>query len=74
MESFPAYYTILFNGVTDAIAAIDRQDFGLARELLVRGQQRAEDAYIEAGETGPAGTAEPRAALPFPEPAQKARL
>lgn len=59
MESFPAYYTILFNGVTDAIAAIDRQDFGLARELLarellVRGQQRAEDAYIEAGETGPA--------------------
>ena len=54
MESFPAYYTILFNGVTDAIAAIDRQDFGLARELLVRSQQRAEDAYIEAGETGPA--------------------
>ena len=46
MEELPNYYTALFNGVTDAIAALDRQDYGLARELLVRSQQEAEDLYI----------------------------
>ena len=27
MEELPNYYTALFNGVTDAIAALDRQDY-----------------------------------------------
>ena len=35
-KSLPRYYTILFNAVTDAIQALDRQDFGQARALLVR--------------------------------------
>ena len=47
MEELPVYYTILFNAVTDAIAALDHQDFGQARALLVRGQQQAEAAYTE---------------------------
>lgn len=47
-ESFPKYYTILFNGVTDAIAALDQQNFGQAKEILIRSQQAAEDACIEA--------------------------
>lgn len=51
MEELPTYYTILFNAATDAIAALDRQDFGQARALLVQGQQQAEDACIEADET-----------------------
>lgn len=51
MEELPNYYTILFNAVTDAIAALDRQDFGQARTLLVCGQQQAETAYTEASET-----------------------
>ena len=46
MEELPNYYTILFNAVTDAIDALDRQDFGQARALLVRGQQQAENACI----------------------------
>lgn len=50
MEELPNYYTILFNAVTDAIAALDRQDFGQARTLLVQGQQ-AETAYTETPET-----------------------
>ena len=50
MENFPAYYTILFNGVTDAIVALDRQELDQAREILVRSQQEAEEAYISAGE------------------------
>lgn len=49
-ENLPSYYTFLFNAVTDAIAAMDRQDFGQARALLVRGQQQAEDAYIAEAE------------------------
>ena len=51
MDTLPSYYTILFNAVTDAIDALDRQDFGQARALLVRGQQQAETAYTEASET-----------------------
>ena len=50
MEELPNYYTILFNAVTDAIAALDRQDFGQARTLLVQGQQQAETAYTEPSE------------------------
>ena len=49
-ENFPSYYTILFNGITDALEALDRQDFGRARAILIQSQQEAEEAYIEAGE------------------------
>ena len=51
MDTLPSYYTILFNAVTDAIAALDRQGFGQAKALLVQGQQQAEAAYTEASET-----------------------
>ena len=53
-KSLPRYNTILFNAVTDAIQALDRQDFGQARALLVQGQQQAEDAYIAEAEAGQA--------------------
>lgn len=53
-KSLPSYYTILFNAVTDAIQALDRQDFGQARALLVQGQQQAEDAYIAEAEASQA--------------------
>ena len=45
----PSYYTVLFNAVTDAIEALDRQNFGTARENLVKAQQDAEDKVLEAG-------------------------
>ena len=51
-KSLSRYYTILFNAVTDAIQALDRQDFGQARALLVQGQQQAVDAYIAEAEAG----------------------
>ena len=51
MDTLPNYYTILFNAVTDAIAALERQDFGQAKALLIQGQQKAEAAYTEAYET-----------------------
>ncbi len=47
MEHLPKYYTVLFNAVTDAIEALDRLDYGTARQLLIQGQQAAEDACLE---------------------------
>ena len=49
-KNLPDYYTILFNGVTDAIDAIDQQNYGFARSLLVKAQQAAEESYIETEE------------------------
>lgn len=51
-ENLPFYYTILFNGVTDAIDTLDRGDACRAREILVQSQQRAEAAYLEAPPPG----------------------
>ena len=48
----PKYYTVLFNRVTDAIAALDAQNYGTARELLVRAQQEAEDLFCRQPEAG----------------------
>ena len=45
------YYTILFNGIADALKALDQQETSRAWDILVRIQQEAEDAYIRAEET-----------------------
>ena len=50
MENFPKYYTLLFNAVTDAIEDIDQKNYGAARARLVKVQQDAEDAYLDAEE------------------------
>ena len=44
-DNFPTYYTRLFNGITDAIQALDQQNILLARHILVRSQQDAEETY-----------------------------
>ena len=41
---------ILFNGFTSAIQALNRMDFGRARQILMIAQQDAEDAYISAAD------------------------
>ena len=50
-ENFPQYYTFLFNGIADALKALDQQETSRAWDILVRIQQEAEDAYIRAEET-----------------------
>jgi len=40
-------YLHLFNAVTDAIRAIEAYNYGEAHQILVRGQQRAEEAFID---------------------------
>lgn len=45
-DEYKRPYTILFNAVTDALAALDRGDSVKAQTLLVQAQQDAEEAYI----------------------------
>ena len=46
-DEYKKPYLILFNAVTSALEALEADNFGQARELLTRGQQDAEDAFIE---------------------------
>ena len=39
-------YFHLFNAVTDALDAMEQQNFGTAKDLLIRAQQQAEEQYI----------------------------
>jgi len=43
----PNYYTSLFNAVTDAILAIEQQNYGIAKEILIQAQQQSEERYLE---------------------------
>ena len=40
-------YTMLFNEITDAIEHIECGDTDVAKEILIKAQQDAEDIYIE---------------------------
>ena len=40
------YYT-LFNAITDALAAMEQQNYGQARALLVDAQQQSEELFMD---------------------------
>ena len=44
---FKAMYYLLFNRITDAITAIERDDPEQARTILIRAQQDAEELHME---------------------------
>lgn len=50
MSYFEKMYFTLFNAVTDALAAMEAQNYGTARTLLIEAQQKAEEAYCKADE------------------------
>ena len=52
MDSFPQYYTRLFNGITDALEALQKQDYIKAEDILIRAQNDAEEMYLADGEEG----------------------
>jgi hypothetical protein len=58
MGKLPRYYTVLFNVVSDAIAALEQQNYGIAMNLLLQGQQEAEKAFVEEPESKEQGGAE----------------
>ena len=39
-------YTQLFNAVTDALACMEQQNYGSAREALIAAQQKCEEMYV----------------------------
>ena len=47
MENFKKYYTRLFNGITDAIEALQEQNYIKAQDILIRAQRDAETMYLE---------------------------
>lgn len=50
MNDFPKYYTRLFNGITDAIEALQEQHYIKAQDILIKAQQDAEEMYLEDGD------------------------
>ena len=46
MEYQKAYY-LLFNAITDALEALEQQNFGRAKQGLISAQQRAEELFLE---------------------------
>lgn len=50
MEKTPKYYATLFNAVTKALEELEARNYGIARDLLVHGQCRAEGEFIAESE------------------------
>ena len=53
MEDYKKPYLILWSSCTAAVSALERQNFGLAKEILLRAQQEAEEAYLASNRRRP---------------------
>ena len=53
-DNIPLYYTCLFNGITDALEALQARDCVKAHDILIKVQQDAEELYLEDGDEGEA--------------------
>lgn len=45
-------YTVLFRAVTETIGDIEARNYGMAKERLIRAQQKCEEIYISQDENG----------------------
>ena len=50
MIDYEKLYVALFNGITDAMEDMDKQNYGLAKDKFRNMQQEAEDVYINVEE------------------------
>ena len=48
MENYQKMSSTLFNAITDALAQIEKQNYGDAKSTLIAAQQKAEEMYITA--------------------------
>ncbi len=48
MVDYKTLYHIMIDGAENAIEAIDAQNYGAAKDILIRAEREAEEAYIEA--------------------------
>ena len=46
MLELPKYYTILFNGIEQALQSLEDQNFGIAKGILIGVQQKAEESFL----------------------------
>ena len=46
--NYEKMYHLLFNAITDALAQIEKQNYGDAKSTLIAAQQKAEEIYITA--------------------------
>lgn len=53
MELYRKLYFTIFNGVTDALEALEVKNYGRAKEILQKAQQNAEEQYLEQEEIQP---------------------
>ena len=49
-DEYKKPYGILFNGITDALAALEEYNFGQVKTCLIKAQQMAEEAFISGDE------------------------
>ena len=47
MPDYQKLYTMLFNSMTDAVNAIEKDDIESAKRIMMNAQQKAEDMYVE---------------------------
>lgn len=50
MVNYQKLYTLMFNAATDAIRAMEQQNYGQAMELLKNAQIAAEETYLDESE------------------------
>ena len=50
MQIYKEMYYHLFNAMTDALALMEQQNYGMAVQRLMQAQQETEELYLEAGE------------------------
>lgn len=46
MDEYKKSHLILWNGITYALEMMEKQNYGIAKELLIKAQQDAEEAFI----------------------------
>ena len=47
MTDYQKEYHIMFNAATDALEAMEELNFGVAKEILRRAHQEAEEEYLK---------------------------
>jgi len=50
MVNYQKLYTLMFNAATDAIRAMEQQNYGVAMDLLKNAQITAEETYLDENE------------------------
>lgn len=49
MDEDKQSYLCLWAGISDALAAMEKRNYGMAEEILIKAQQAAEEAWISCG-------------------------